>query len=408
MTLCVSLGHNVITTMLKNRDIVCVSTIDWDFLWQSHQAIMSILARHGNRVLFIENTGVRSPGLRDFGRVLRRLWKWAGGAGRFRPVMDNIFLFSPLALPFPYARWAQRLNRALVCRQVHHWLDHNQFCRPILFSFLPTQFTLDLIDTLEPAVSVYYCTANFAETSVPARQIVPYEQQVIARSDLIFASAHELLKMCQPHNPNVHLFPIGVSLEQFDATWHGGGDVPAALVPLQRPIAGYVGGLHRCLDQTLIRELSVRMPEVNFVLVGPAQTSLTRLQGRPNVHLLGRKPHEDMPRYIQHFDVCLIPYRLDAFTNSVFPAKLNEYLALGKPVVSSDLPEVRQFNHAHGNVVATAAGADDFRARIADALRDHSPQHHAQRRAVAQRNTWWNAVEAMSHLIEARLLEKTE
>ena len=124
------------------------------------------------------------------------------------------------------------------------------------------------------------------------------------------------------------------------------------------------------------------------------------------MHLLGLKPHEDIPCYIQHFDVCLIPYLRDAFTNSVCPAKLNEYLALGKPVVSSDLPEVRQFNQAHGHVVATATGVDDFRARIAEALRDHSPHHRAQRRAVAQRHTWGNTVEAMSHLIEARLLEK--
>jgi len=392
--------------MLTNRDIVCVSTIDWDFLWQSHQAIMAILARNGNRVLFIENTGVRPPGARDLPRLLRRLWKWTRGAGRFRPVMDNISVFSPLALPFPYAPLAQRLNRAFVCRKVRHWLDRRQCSRPILFSFLPTQFTLDLMDTLAPAVSVYYCTTNFAATSVPARQIVPYEQRVIERSDLVFASAHELLERCRRHNPNVHLFPIGVSLEQFEAAWHGAGSVPADLAPLQRPIAGYVGGLHRWLDQPLIRELSTQMPEVSFVLVGPAQTSLTCLQGLPNVHLLGVKPHADLQHYIQHFDVCLIPYVLDTFTHSVCPAKLHEYLALGKPVVSSDLPEVRQCNHVHGNVVATATGVDDFRARIAEALHDHAPHHRAQRRAVAQRHTWWNTVEAMSHLIAARLLEK--
>jgi glycosyltransferase involved in cell wall biosynthesis len=393
--------------MLKNRTIVCVSTIDWDFLWQQHQAITSIFARHGNRVLFVENTGVRPPGLRDLPRLWRRLRKWTDGAGRFQQVIENVFVFSPLALPLPYSPTAQKLNRALVCRQIRRWLDHHGDCAPILFSFLPTQFTLDLMATIEPSVSVYYCTTNFSESSAPARQIVRTEPTVIARCDLVFASASELLEMCRPHNPNVHLFPIGVSLEKFDAAWNGNGRAPADVASLKPPIAGYVGGLHRFVDQSLIQQLSARLRDVNFVLVGPEQTPLDGLKNLPNVHLLGVKPHEEIPDYIRHFDVCLIPYVLDAFTSSVSPAKLNEYLALGKPVVSSDLPEVRQFNQEHGEVVVTAAGVEDFIARVADALRDDSSQHRAQRREVAQRNAWWHKVEAMSQLIEARLAEKS-
>ena len=101
--------------MLRGRNIVCVSTIDWSFLWQEHQGVMSVFARAGNRVLFIENTGVRAPGWRDANRVAARLGKWVSGQGRFGAVADNIFLYSPLALPMPYSRLAQRINRTLVC-----------------------------------------------------------------------------------------------------------------------------------------------------------------------------------------------------------------------------------------------------------------------------------------------------
>jgi len=144
--------------MFRGRNIVCVSTIDWDFLWQEHQGVMSVLARAGNRVLFIENTGVRSPGWKDRGRVLARLRKWTSGQGRFRPVVENITLYSPLALPFPYSPLAQRINRSLVCGSVRRWLQRNRFDAPILFTFLPTQFTLDLMDEIAPALSVFYCT----------------------------------------------------------------------------------------------------------------------------------------------------------------------------------------------------------------------------------------------------------
>jgi len=96
--------------MLRGRNIVCVSTIDWDFLWQEHQGVMSVLALAGNRVLFVENTGVRTPRWKDRDRVLARLRKWTRGRGRFRAVADNVSLCSPLALPFPYSPLAPRIN----------------------------------------------------------------------------------------------------------------------------------------------------------------------------------------------------------------------------------------------------------------------------------------------------------
>src|SRR6516225_10751511 len=144
--------------MLRDRNIVCVSTIDWDFLWQEHQGVMSVLARAGNRVLFVENTGVRSPGWKDRGRVIARLRKWSSGEGRFRNVAENVTLYSPLALPFPYSRLAQRINRASVCGSIRRWLEHKSFTKPILFTFLPTQLTLDVLDVINPSRSVFYCT----------------------------------------------------------------------------------------------------------------------------------------------------------------------------------------------------------------------------------------------------------
>src|SRR5207248_11452063 len=87
-----------------------------------------------------------------------------------------------------------------------------------------------------------------------------------------------------------------------------------------------------------------------------------------NVDLLGERSHEEVPRYIKAFDVGLVPYRLSDYTGSVYPVKLNEYLAMGIPVVATDLPEIRRFNAEHGEVIAIAPDADDFAARIADAL----------------------------------------
>ena len=165
-------------------------------------------------------------------------------------------LYSPLALPFPYSPLAQRINRSLVCGSIRRWLERNRFDEPILFTFLPTQFTLDLMDTIAPALSVFYCTDKLSETSPAARRILPYERRVIERADLVFASSERLVDYCRAHNPETHLFPIGVSLEKFERAWRGEstaargrGDASAARDRPRRRTAS-------CVDQALLRELS--------------------------------------------------------------------------------------------------------------------------------------------------------
>ena len=354
-------------------------------------------------LLFIENTGVRSPGWKDRRRVVARLRKWLSGEGRFRTIAHNVTLYSPLALPFPYSPLAQRINRALVCGTIRRWLVRNRFHEPILFTFLPTQFTLDLMDVIGPALSVFYCTDKLSETSPAARRILPYEQRVIERADLVFASSDRLVDYCRAHNPETHLFPIGVSLEKFEHAWLGESTAPADVARLPRPVIGLVGGLRSCVDQALLRELSLRLPRVSIALVGPEQTPMTELRGLANVHLLGPRPHELIPDYIAAFDVCLIPYVVDDFTSNISPAKLNEYMALGKQVVSTALAEVRRFNEAHGAVVRIGATREEFIDQVQGALESDTRTQRDERRSVAERNSWERRVEAMSRLIDARL-----
>src|SRR5215471_14439980 len=103
-------------------DVLCVSSIDWDFIWQGHQEIMSTLAARGHRVLFVENTGVRPPRVRDLPRVRRRLANWWRSTNGFRQINDNLFVFSPLIIPLPYSRLARWINRTLLLRSLGRWM----------------------------------------------------------------------------------------------------------------------------------------------------------------------------------------------------------------------------------------------------------------------------------------------
>ena len=131
--------------MNKTADILCISSIDWDFIWQGHQEIMSTLAAEGHRVLFVENTGVRAPRVRDLPRVRQRIRNWWRGTKGFREERPNLFVYSPLLLPLPYSRLARWINRFLLLRALRRWMRATGFYRPIVWTFLPTPLALDLI-----------------------------------------------------------------------------------------------------------------------------------------------------------------------------------------------------------------------------------------------------------------------
>ncbi len=158
-----------------NQNIICVSSIDWDFLWQQHQELMSAYAKQGSTVLFIENTGVRTPKFKDMPRVVKRIKNWLKGTKGFRKEIDNLYVYSPLFLPFPYSRIARFINRKIIISAVKNWMKSVGFYEPIIWSFLPTYLTLDIAKNIEHKLLVYYCTDNFSATSLDAKKITKIE-----------------------------------------------------------------------------------------------------------------------------------------------------------------------------------------------------------------------------------------
>jgi uncharacterized SAM-binding protein YcdF (DUF218 family)/glycosyltransferase involved in cell wall biosynthesis len=389
--------------MTDRRDIVCISSIDWDFIWQGHQEIMSTLAAEGHRVLFLENTGVRAPKVRDLPRVRQRIRNWWRGTKGFREERPNLFVYSPLVFPFPYSRVARWANRFLLMRSLRRWMRATGFHRPIAWTFLPTPLALDLLRELDPQLTIYYCIDDLASSSLAARRIVPSEQRLFKEADLVFVTSEALRKRAALFSSRVHLFPFGVSFDRFDHVREGHQPAPADLQPLPRPIVGYVGGLHQWVDQELIAAAASRMPEASFAIIGPIQTDVSALERCPNITLFGQRPHPELPRYVKGFDVGIVPYRLTDYTANVYPTKLNEYLVMGIPVVATDLAEIRRFNAEHGDIVAVAADAEGFVSALHTAL-IAAPAGTVERRiAVAHANSWQSRIEAMKRLIEEGL-----
>lgn len=404
--------------MITGRDIVLLSSVEWGFLWQIPQEVSLRLARAGNRVLYVENTGVRSPSLQDAGRVVQRLRRWADSlpSHGVRAAAPGVEVVSPLVLP-PFGPARRRfLNRQMLRLQVARAARRLGMRDPLLWTFLPTDTALDIIRLLATPRSVvaYHCTADFSQLTPHAQQLRQSEEALLKLCDLVFANCSRLAEMCGRHNDNVHVLPPGVDLSAFvkDDEAKGGQAAGAGAAAdfdeggegnrPRRPVIGYVGGLHKHVDFGLLAALARARPEWSWLLVGPRQAEVNGLGALPNVSLPGQQPHGRLARYISEMDVCLVPYLNNAATETVVPVKLNEYLAAGKPVVSTKLPAVCEFNERHGVLIMADGRPDSFIQAIELALRSADDGRMiARRREVAAQNSWQTRLDAMSNLVEA-------
>jgi len=387
--------------MIKNENIICISSIDWDFIWQGHQEIMANFARNGNKVLYIENTGIRSPRFEDVPRLLKRVRNWSKSVKGFREERKNLYVFSPLFFPFPYSRVAQFFNNILFVRILKRWLKINRFFDPILWTFLPTRTALNLTEKIFNKLIVYYCIADFNELVKNKRAFQSVEKSLLKRCDVVFAQGEEIKKRCSQYNNNVSIFPFGVNIENFDNL-----EIPPEMFSIPKPIIGYIGGIHRHIDLKLLKNLIKRNKKWSFVFVGPVQIDIDDIKIQKNAYFLGQKEFSELPRYISYFDVCLIPYDVSKYTATVYPTKLNEYFAMGKPVVSTPLPEVIDFNRKNNNSVFLASTIEEHEREINKALKEEKEEKKKERIEIAKNHSWSKTIENMSQTIEKALDEK--
>lgn len=409
------------TYALNGRDIVVVSSIDWDFNWQGHQEIARRLADAGNRVLYIENLGVRAPGLHDVKRVASRFSQWIRSIRDLgvRRVSENLYVCSPLILPPFGSATRHQLNQRVFLPVIRRAVRKLGFKPKIILTFLPTDTVALLIKMLRrrDGIVVYYCIADFAELVPTPLDIQKSERTIIDMSDLVLAQCAKLAEHCSQGGKDVEVFSFGVDLGLFakkNGLRNGSGKPMSGakqssavnlMSTLPRPVIGYVGGIHKFFHGALLATMARARPEWSWVLVGPTQTTYRELKGIPNIYFVGPRPHEELPDYIRNFDVGIVPYVINKYTATVIPTKINEYLAMGKPVVSTDLPELNAYND-EGIIITSSNDSNDFMGSIERAIDSSGEGAATTRRAIAERNDWKERFEQMRLLMEQKLIEK--
>lgn len=388
---------------IQGRLIVCLSTIDWNFLWQGHQELMRRFAEAGNDILYVENTGARSLRLSDAPRVAVRLAHWLVETFREprRPV-PRVKVMAPLVLPFPRSRIAQQINDHVILPRLARRIRSLDPRDPLIITFMPTPNARRLIELLQGPRStlVYHCLADFQHLSDLGDRLEASEMAIARAADVVFVQSADFRRRFAPANQNIHELQFGVNLEIFTAN----ATVPRApeLGDMSRPLLGYVGGLHRHVDFGLLRNVARAFPAGTLVMVGPTQSDPGDLRNEPNVRFLGARKFGELPALLAGFDVGLIPYHRSEYTDTVFPTKLYEYLAMGLPVVSTDLPELRQLR-LPAEALRLADGPAPFIAAVAAALEDLSPSAAARRSALARERDWNSVTLQMARVIADRL-----
>ena len=388
--------------MIGGASIVCLSLVDWSFNRQLPHEIADSLAGAGNRVLFVENTGVRAPVLRDAWRLWARARNWWRSRGRARPVAGGVHVLSPVLVPYPYSPAAQRVNSRILCRAIRAWAGDAPGPLVVL-TFAPTPLARLVIRALRPELVVYYCADLISAASPATRPVWPSERALLAEADLVLTTSHSLQEMAARATPRARLLEGGVHAEDFVRA-RGQRDEPHPTFPrLSRPVVGFIGSLRGATDLELLARVAELAPELQLVLVGPRFVDVTALLRLPNVHVLNAIPHHDVMPYMVRFDVGLLPYVIDPFTDAILPAKVKEYLAAGLPVVSTSMPEVWRFAERHPGLITLADDPAQFVMALRAAVAADSAELRARRIAVAREYDWSRQMATLHGLMEGAM-----
>lgn len=203
-----------------------------------------------------------------------------------------------------------------------------------------TPMALEYSDHLTPAVTVYDCMDELSAFQGAPPELREQEERLFKKADVVFAGGASIFAAKRRQHGNVHLFPSSIDYSHF-ATARDWQEDAADQVKIPHPRVGFYGVLDERLDRELLWHVAALQPEWHFVLIGPVvKIREEDLPVAPNLHYLGKKSYAELPRYLANWDVAMLPFALNAATQFISPTKTPEYLAGGKPVISTPIKDV--------------------------------------------------------------------
>jgi glycosyltransferase involved in cell wall biosynthesis len=383
----------------KLPPIVCFAGSDW---WYHNRGlfvsqIMPRMAKH-TRVLFINSLGMRVPNLKKDPLAVTKILRKIRSIARFiRKDISGMYVMSPVSLPLLGSALGRTLNTYSVLLQTKLIMLLLGIKNPIFYIGCPP--ARDVAERIKHKYLIYERTDLFEEMPGANKPyIASLDNELTESADLVLYANELLFKQGINKNKNSLLIGHGVDFELF-ASAEQSNYVPADIAAIPRPIIGYFGDIcDKTFDFELMCHLAMKLPQMSFVLIGPLSSDVNCLKKFRNVRILGQKRYEDIPHYGKVFDVSILPWKKNTWVMHSYPVKIKEYLAMGKPFVSVDIPAARTFE----SVVCIADDYDDFVLKLRQAVEDKDPQAKQRRRESVESETWDSKVSQIINFIKER------
>jgi glycosyltransferase involved in cell wall biosynthesis len=381
------------------RDLIFISMEDWDEQWRRNQFVCAELARrHPDRkILFVG--------------VPRNIWRHARGgdfATLFRspvarvPGLPNITTTRPLRVGLERFGWGIWLNQLITRRHVRGLSRQLGLDRPLLW--LNPHYAVHMAGRMGESAIVYDITDDWIERDQPAwlaEQVRRQDAELCRAADAVIVCSQRLFETRQPLAAGkLHRIPNGVDAEHYRQVLSASGPLPPSAAAWPRPVFGYTGTVHQDrLDIDLTAAVAAGLDAGSLVFIGPNHLPPNlqrRLTDTGRVIFHPAVSYEQIPQLMRAFDVCMVPHRASQFVESLQPIKLWEYLAAGKPIVSTNIAGFRDYP----DLVRIASGPREFARQLVEAASE-GPRLAERRQAVARENSWQARVDAIERVFEA-------
>lgn len=378
------------------KQIVCLATSPWYPIPTRKQQVMRRIP-DAEILYFDPSVSVLAP-LRDkAARPAMTAYKAPG-----ERVKEHITVFRlPPVLPFfNKFRPINRINQKRMARFVRRKMQENGFERPVLWVYSPV--TADLVEHVPHSALVYDCVDRHSAYGglMDPKLVDQMELELAAKADAVFATADSLAERLRQAKPDARFIPNGANFERFFAASQP-QPVPADMAQIPRPIFGFVGALQTCIEYGFVEAAAKAHPEWSFVWIGNEKpgADLSALRAQKNVYFLGVKPNEQLPAYLAQFDACLNLFAKSELSKDVSPLKFYEYLATGKPIISTRQPDqVLQY----APIIHIADTAQDFIRCCKEALLDTQPARVNARIEEGRKSSWDARVREICAVLEEK------
>ena len=370
---------------LQRPVVICFGGEDWWYHNRGHidMQLMRRFSRLGT-VVYVNSIVMQKPNLAQGRRFVQKvIRKTKSILTGLKKTDAGFWAYSPFSLPMYHISWVKGLNQAILHYQIYRITHKLGMHHPIVWVACPA--ACDVVIKMKKSKLVYQRTDRFEEyPNVDGSIMTRYDRKLKMLADLTVFVSHTLYEQERSQCRRALFLDHGVDYEMF-AGDEQSLQKPEDIADIKGPIVGFFGGIDdHTSDLDFLEKVVALLPEMFFIFVGKASSDCSRLMSAKNVRMLGQKPYEQIPRYGKCFNVAIMPWRQNRWIEACNPIKLKEYLALGKPVVSTPFPELREY---HG-VVYEACTPEEFSNRIRQAIAEDCPERIAARRKKVQNETW--------------------